>query len=1041
MRTTKDAEVAGQKNSPQLDARTRADLIARMKELAPYYTPEWRFTPDDPDPGTALFLLFAELYEENRKRLNRVPYKNLVAFLNLFDVSLLPARPATSYVAFALNEGTREPVLIRASTAIHAVTPDGEVPYETSRTVMLTPARWHTVYLSSQKRDSIVRLPQRLLEEATVGTSEPIPLFHFAEGHNLQEHALFVAHRDILTVFGSAVVELAISHSAKPEEAAALCELLADSTAVEWTYADSTDGWRAFDRVEAAYGRIRLYKAEDGELAERELNGAVSRWIRCRLRKETSQRHLKNFETIRMDRLSLKADYVDRYGSGGLEPDLMFFNDIQADPVGFYPFGDQFVQYGLFYIASREALTKRDGRIRLTFTLRSIANRFTPEPKRQIDWKWVMKKSQFEETPPPLASILRVVWEYWNGGAWVRLEAGKEAEELFYRPTAEPQSQTIQFLCPSDLRPLPVNGHDNCWIRARVLQIENAYAPLPVYLSPWIEQVRLSYDGEDRLHVPDSCQTLNNTVYENRLPALYGQGVAFTPFVPLEAEHPALYVGFDAQPSRGPISIYASIVSRRTRGDDFPWLEWEYLRRSDSPGSRPQWMPLKMFDETRGLTESGTLQFVGPTDFAEAAVFGTPGYWIRAVNRDNRFEQTEDGGNGADALPRLNGLFLNTVAVEQRQTVPVEYPERMEQDRHVYLLAHRHIVDEEVWVDETARVTEEQLADFQQQGEPQFEAIRDSDGKLQRVWVRWMETARLADSEAKSRHYTLDRTFGQLRFGDGVNGMEPPQEGLENVRVLYRVTLGRHGNTDAGTITSLQNAIAFVGGVTNVVPAAGGCDPETLESALRRGPRLLKHRDRAVSAEDFEWIARDAHPNIAKVKCMANRNAWMEPSPAAITLVVLPKEGRSGLGAFGELRKRVESYVLERASSLVAWPEQLRVIPPAFLEIGITAVVAVEYMDEALPVELAAIEKLTQFLDPLAGNFDGRGWEIGQTIHPSVFYALLKTIRNIAFVEKLYMSVYKLEDNQRVELDGNRPLHVPHGVIASGKHQVTVRVV
>ncbi len=60
---------------PLIDPRDIHDLIKRMKDMFPFYTPEWRFTPGDPDPGSALFLIFADMYKENIKRLNRVPLK------------------------------------------------------------------------------------------------------------------------------------------------------------------------------------------------------------------------------------------------------------------------------------------------------------------------------------------------------------------------------------------------------------------------------------------------------------------------------------------------------------------------------------------------------------------------------------------------------------------------------------------------------------------------------------------------------------------------------------------------------------------------------------------------------------------------------------------------------------------------------------------------------------------------------------------------------------------------------------------------------
>ncbi|PYI55180.1 putative baseplate assembly protein [Paenibacillus flagellatus] len=1023
-------------NPPQLDARTMADLVARMKELAPYYTPEWRFNPDDPDPGTALFLLFADMYHENVKRLNRVPAKNLVAFLNLFDVSLLPARPSAGYVTFSLNEGTREPVVIPAGTRINSSGPDGDIPFETERTVLLTPARLHAAFLASKTHDAIIRLPQPLLADAASGLAEPTPLFRIAGADNLQVHAFYLAHDLLFTVYETAVIEVEIGNAARRFDETGMSSLLADPSLTEWLYA-AAEGWVPFDRVHARNNRIVLTKSTPGELAEREVNGTTGRWIQCRLKpREPGARSLAD-GGIAVDRLAVKTDYLDVSDRGGLTPDLMFYNDLQADPDGFYPFGDQFAQYGSFYVASREALTKRDGRIAIDFTLKAIENRFLPEQEPNIDWKPIMRKAQFERPDPPKVSIAQVVWEYWNGGSWVRLEAGKAAEKLFYHPGNEGKRRRLAFRCPNDLEPVYVNGHANYWIRGRIVQIENAYAPMPVYLSPWMEDVRIRYEFDgDGAYAPDRCVTLNNTVYEDRTRHSRSELGGFEPFAPIDGRHPTLYVGFDRPPVRGPLSIYASIVPQRTKGESPPWLEWEYLRTPATPGAvKPEWAPLKLIDGTKGLTESGTLQFAGPGDFAAHSVFGVEGCWIRAVNRDDRYDDLA----GTASLPKARGLLINTVRAVQQESVAAEYPESREADGGAYQLAGRNIVSEEVWVDETGRATEEDVAAFEEAGAPPYEAIRDSDGHLQKLWVRWSETAHFADSGAKDRHYAIDRTFGRIRFGDGIHGMEPPQDGLEKVRVSYRVTLGRRGNTAAGTIASLQNSIAFVGGVTNVEPAAGGCDPETTDSAVQRGPHVLKHRGRAVTVEDYEWLAREAYPNIAKVKCMANRNARMEKQPGSMTLVVLPKEGRAGLPAFPELKRKVESYLLQRASGLVAWPENIRAVPPVFLEISVAAVVTVEQLDEVLPVELEAIRKLERFLDPLTGNFDGKGWDIGQTVHPSVFYALLKTIRPIQYVEKLYMTVHLLEDDRRTEIDGNRPLHIPHGVIAGGKHKVTVR--
>ena len=48
----------------------------------------------------------------------------------------------------------------------------------------------------------------------------------------------------------------------------------------------------------------------------------------------------------------------------------------------------------------------------------------------------------------------------------------------------------------------------------------------------------------------------------------------------------------------------------------------------------------------------------------------------------------------------------------------------------------------------------------------------------------------------------------------------------------------------------------------------GGVDGETLEEAKRRGPLLVRTRSRAVTAEDYEVLAREAAPDIARVRCV-----------------------------------------------------------------------------------------------------------------------------------------------------------------------------
>ncbi len=83
---------------PPLDERGLEQILSQALERVPYYLPEWE-AGDRDDPGTALLHAFAGLMEGSIQRFNRVPEKNLIAFLNMLGIELIPPRPATPQVS------------------------------------------------------------------------------------------------------------------------------------------------------------------------------------------------------------------------------------------------------------------------------------------------------------------------------------------------------------------------------------------------------------------------------------------------------------------------------------------------------------------------------------------------------------------------------------------------------------------------------------------------------------------------------------------------------------------------------------------------------------------------------------------------------------------------------------------------------------------------------------------------------------------------------------------------------------------------------
>ena len=158
------------------------------------------------------------------------------------------------------------------------------------------------------------------------------------------------------------------------------------------------------------------------------------------------------------------------------------------------------------------------------------------------------------------------------------------------------------------------------------------------------------------------------------------------------------------------------------------------------------------------------------------------------------------------------------------------------------------------------------------------------EGKDAGWWVRWRAVESFFDSGPRSRHFVRNPITGRIQFGDGIKGMMPPAGRNNIVARRYQIGGGVRGNVNAMTLTQLTRAIAYIDKCYNAIPAAGGADAETVDEAKSRAPQLLKSRDRAVTAEDFETLALRASTAIARAKCLASGR-----HDGHVLLVVVPR--------------------------------------------------------------------------------------------------------------------------------------------------------
>ena len=314
-------------------------------------------------------------------------------------------------------------------------------------------------------------------------------------------------------------------------------------------------------------------------------------------------------------------------------------------------------------------------------------------------------------------------------------------------------------------------------------------------------------------------------------------------------------------------------------------------------------------------------------------------------------------------------------------------------------------------------------------------------------WTEWKRVEHFAESGDDDPHYVLDFAAGEIVFGplvrlpDGTTrryGAAPPPGAVVRIRG-YIVGGGARGNVRAGALVSLGSSIPFVTSVENRYPATGGTTGETLEEAMRRGPLLLRTRERAVTTEDYEALAREAAPEVARVRCVA-ADATTVPAGNVKVLVVPAAPMVGGRVALEDLIPAEETLqrIARRLEDCRVAGVRVLIEPPRYRGITVVARLLAQPRADADDVRDAAQEALYRLLCPLTGGGpDGLGWQFGKSVQPGEIYAVLQRLSGVDVVEDLRMfgadpvSGKRGKEVTKLAVD-------KHSLVFSFEHQVMV---
>lgn len=205
--------------------------------------------------------------------------------------------------------------------------------------------------------------------------------------------------------------------------------------------------------------------------------------------------------------------------------------------------------------------------------------------------------------------------------------------------------------------------------------------------------------------------------------------------------------------------------------------------------------------------------------------------------------------------------------------------------------------------------------------------------------VVWRRVDHLIEWGAADRvfaSFTDENNLVHVRFGDGVNGKVPAA--LTIINAGYRVGGGEVGNVGPSSITTMDSSVFGVVSVTNVLAATGGQNAETLDQIRTNAPASLISLNRAVSAEDYESLAR-------KVPSIAKSSAQTEVYTNVLLYVAPIGGGLDSAGLPIVVKDARKQELLDYLASRKPAPTTVTLADPVYvpIDISIELVVAPQY--------------------------------------------------------------------------------------------------
>ncbi len=400
---------------PKIDERTASDIARQVQELLKVYLKDYPADLSTTEGGVskALISIFARFAEIIIQRLNQVPHKNLLAFLNLLGASRIPPQPARVPLTFTLTAGSVVDTIVPRGTQVAAPPTQKEqepVIFETERELVVTATQLASIFVRDPQQDTWSDRNSWL----TPSNADTNFVFR---GDRPTEHSLYLACDDLFTLDVPKktlkTITLNITSSGSDLKKLPLI----------WSYWNGKD-WQQFQ----APNKPVVITVTDTPLVEqlwqisipnfpvpdkRFVNGVNAAWIKAQLvqplpygatevwiKDQNDQLVPQPLPTIRSISANVQVQGAD------LLPDFAFINSLPIDLTkDFYPFGENPRLSDTLYIASQEVFSKAGATVTVDVSLNQSV-----QVNNDGD--------------------INLAWEIWDGDAWQTLDLLSLVEDV-----------------------------------------------------------------------------------------------------------------------------------------------------------------------------------------------------------------------------------------------------------------------------------------------------------------------------------------------------------------------------------------------------------------------------------------------------------------------------------------------------------------------------------------------------------------------------------------------------------------------------------